>query len=463
VAALGVGGLDKLFAEEGSQLEEAPSNRRPNIVFFFTDQQRWDTLGCYGQKLPITPNLDRMAKEGVLFENAFTCQPVCGPARAVIQTGKYATETGCFRNGVALPLTELSIADRLSEAGYEVGYIGKWHLASDPEHKFATKPIPPERRGGYRDFWLASDVLEFTSHGYDGHMFDANMKQVDFKGYRADCVTDFALDYLRTRDGKRPFFLFISYIEPHFQNDHKHFEGPLGSKEKYKDFEVPGDLVDTEGDWREEYPDYLGCCASLDYNLGRLRGELDNLGLAENTLVFYTSDHGCHFRTRNAEYKRSCHESSIRVPMLACGPGFKGGKTIKEMAGIIDVAPTILAAGGVKTPSSMRGRSLQDLVAGANDWRDDIFVQISESGTGRAIRTKRWKYCIWAPGHATPASDEYAEQYLYDLDADPFERNNLVSDPKCADVRKKLRALLLRRMTEIGEKRPNILPAPAAT
>jgi uncharacterized sulfatase len=148
--------------------------------------------------------------------------------------------------------------------------------------------------------------------------------------------------------------------------------------------------------------------------------------------------------------------------MLAYGPGFKGGKTIKEMVGIIDVVPTILAAGGVKTPSSMRGRPLQDLVAGANDWRDDIFVQISESGTGRAIRTKRWKYCVWAPGHAMPASDEYTEQYLYDLDADPFERNNLVSDPKLAPVRKKLRALLLRRMTAIGEKKPKILPAPEA-
>ncbi|MCX6375091.1 MAG: sulfatase-like hydrolase/transferase, partial [Armatimonadetes bacterium] len=334
VAAAGIGGLsapmETLLADDAKPIEH-PKQDRPNIVFFFSDQQRWDTLGCYGQQLPITPTLDRMAKEGVLVENAFSVQPVCGPARAVIQTGKYATEIGCFRNGIALPLNELSID------------IGKWHLASDKEHKFTDKPIPPERRGGYRDFWLASDVLEFTSHGYDGHMFDADMRQVDFKGYRADCVTDFALDYLRTRDRKRPFFLFVSYIEPHFQNDHKHFEGPNGSKEKYKDFDVPGDLVGTEGDWREEFPDYLGCCNSLDYNLGRLRDELEKLSLDKNTLLFYTSDHGCHFRTRNAEYKRSCHESSIRVPMLAYGPGFTGGKVVKDLVSLIDVAPTIIA------------------------------------------------------------------------------------------------------------------------
>lgn len=466
LAALGAGALgasaEGLFAEEGRKVENKSTDKRPNIVFVFSDQQRWDTLGCYGQKLPISPNLDKMAKEGVLFENAFTCQPVCGPARAVIQTGKYATETGCFRNGIALPIDEVTMADRLSMAGYEVGYIGKWHLASDAEHKFATRPIPPERRGGYKDYWLASDVLEFTSHGYDGHMFNAAMEQVDFKGYRADALTDYALDYLRTRDGKRPFFLFISYIEPHFQNDHKHFEGPEGSKEKYKDFIPPEDLVGREGDWQEEYPDYLGCCESLDYNMGRIREELEALGLTDNTVVIYTSDHGCHFRTRNSEYKRSCHESSIRIPMIAYGPGFKGGKVVHEMTSLIDAAPTVLAAAGVKRPKSMRGRPIQDAVKGAKDWRKDVFVQISESGTGRAIRTKKWKYCVWVTkeeADGKPGADVYHESHLYDLEADPYEANNLVADPKLAEVRKDLRSLLIRRMTEIGEKKPKVLPA----
>jgi len=151
---------------------------KPNILFLFSDQQRWDTCGCYGQKLNVTPNLDKMAEKGVRFENAFTCQPVCGPARACLQTGKYATETGCVINNIMLPKDEKTIADHLSGNGYEVGYIGKWHLAScgptgGPDD-FQTKAVPPDLRGGYKDFWLASDVLEFTSHSYDGHMFNAD-------------------------------------------------------------------------------------------------------------------------------------------------------------------------------------------------------------------------------------------------------------------------------------------------
>ena len=448
--------------------EPAP---RPNIIVFFSDQQRWDTLGCYGQPLPVTPNLDRLAAEGVRFVHAFTCQPVCGPARACLQTGRYATEVGVFRNGIALPPGEKTLAHFLSGAGYEVGYIGKWHLGSNrPGDPDRIQAVPPERRGGYTDYWLASDTLESTSHGYDGHMFDAQMRQVDFKGYRVDCLTDFALEYLRTRDGRRPFFLFLSYIEPHFQNDHQHFEGPIGSKERFAGFVPPGDLVGAGGDWREEYPDYLGCCASLDENLGRLRGELDRLGLSGNTLLIYTSDHGCHFKTRNSEYKRSCHEASIRIPLLACGPGLRGGVEVDELVSLIDLPPTLLTAAGVAPPASMRGRALQPLLEGAaTDWPREVFVQISEDHIGRAIRTKKWKYSVWVPsdepysGSATASSDVYVEQCLYDLEADPHERRNLVADPAYASTRAHLAERLKARMVEAGEAVPKILPAAGTT
>jgi len=443
------------------------NDSRPNILFFFTDQQRWDTCGCYGQKLNVTPNLDRMAAEGVRFEHAFTCQPVCGPARACLQTGKYAAEVGCFRNNIALPLDAKTIAHWCSEAGYEVGYIGKWHLASDENANYREMAVPPERRGGWKDYWLAADVLEFTSHGYDGHMFDADMNQVDFKGYRVDCVTDFALDYLRTRDGQRPFFLFLSYIEPHHQNDHACYEGPDGSKERWKDYEVPGDLVGTEGDWRENFPDYLGCCNSLDHNLGRIRSELAKLGMADNTVIIYTSDHGSHFFTRNIEYKRACHDACTRIPMIACGPGFKGGKVIDQLVSLIDIPPTFLACAGIPQPTTFRGRPLQELANGAaNNRPDEIFMQISESFVARAIRTRKWKYCVWVPeesqwglGRIQAGSDTYHERYLYDLEADPHERNDLVRDPAHAAVRAELAETLKRRMAQAGEDVPEILPA----
>ncbi len=448
--------------------DQYAGKEKPNIVFVLSDQQRWDTVGCYGSEIHpgLTPNLDRMAEGGVRFEHAFTCQPVCGPARACLQTGKWATETGCFRNGIALPLDEPTIAHHLSRAGYEVGYIGKWHLASTGREgiDFQTIAIPPERRGGYRDFWIASDVLEFTSHSYDGHMYDASMNRVGFPQdrYRVDCLTDFAIERLRERDTNRPLFMFISYIEPHQQNDHQHFEGPHGSKERLRDYEVPGDLVATEGDWREELPDYLGQVNSLDFNLGRIRHELGDLGMDQDTLIIYTSDHGCHFRTRNAEYKRSCHESSIRVPMIFSGPGLRGGHVVKELVSLIDLPPTILSAAAVKPPVYMRGQSLLPLAGGRTEkQREEVFVQISESHVGRAIRTKRWKYSVCAldrNGGQDMASDVYTEDCLYDLMVDPHERRNLVLDPAYTDVRTELAARLRRRIAQAGEAEPRILP-----
>ena len=441
---------------------------RPNILFFFSDQQRWDTCGCYGQPLAVTPNLDRMAAEGVRFEHAFTCQPVCGPARSCLQTGAYATESGCITNGVRLPLDAKTIAHYLGDTGAQTAYIGKWHLASmarGTAQNGVSMAVPPERRGGWRDHWLAADFPEFTSHGYDGYLHDGDGNRVDFTGYRADCVTDFALDYLREgRDPDRSFFLMVSYVEPHHQPDHNRYEGPDGSKERFKDFVVPGDLEGAEGDWRESYPDYLGCCASLDANLGRIRATLDELGLGDDTLLLYASDHGSHFRTRNAEYKRSCHDGCIRIPMIACGPGFRGGRVVDDrLVSLIDVPPTFLETAGLERPASMRGRPLQEAVAGAADWPEEVFLQISESQVGRAIRTRRWKYAVTAPDAdrmRDAGSAVYVEDFLYDLDADPHERNNLVRDPALADTRAQLGDRLIARMQAAGEPAPGIDPAP---
>jgi uncharacterized sulfatase len=444
---------------------------RPNILVFFTDQQRWDTCGCYGQRLPLTPHLDRLAGEGVRFERAFTNQPVCGPARAILQTGRYATEVGCHVNHRMLPIEEPTVAKALGRAGYETAYIGKWHLSSfgprgGPDD-FRTRPVPPERRGGYADYWLASDTLEFTSHSYDGHMFDAAGQARHFPPgrFRADAQTDWVLEYLRNRTDQRPFFLFVSYIEPHHQNDHNHYEGPHGSKERFARFDVPGDLAGTGGDWAQEYPDYLGCIHALDQNLGRVMAELKRLGLADDTLVLFTSDHGSHFRTRNAEYKRSCHDGCIRIPFVARGPGFRGGRVADALVSLIDLPPTLLDAAGLPplpTMPTMRGRSLRPLAEGpVADWPREVFLQISESQCGRAIRTDRWKYSVRAPDKdgQNPASDVYVEDFLYDLAADPHERTNRVSDPPLISVRTELRAALLRHMAAAGEPTPRILPA----
>ncbi len=444
--------------------------KKPNIVFVFSDQQRWDTLGCYGQPLDVTPRLDAFAAKGIRFENAFTCQPVCGPARSCLQTGKYATQTGCYRNHIALKPDEKTLAHHFAELGYETAYIGKWHLASNggksnedigPPFECADKAVPPERRGGYQ-YWLAADALEHTSHGYNGFMFDGDMNKVKFRGYRADHLTDYALKYLDTR-GDTPFFLFLSYLEPHHQNDHFRYEGPRGSKKRFKDFVVPGDLAGQGGDWKRNYPDYLGCCNSLDTNFGRILDKLEERGLAENTVVFYTSDHGTHFRTRNNEYKRSCHEASIRIPLLAGGPGFSGGRTIKNLVSLVDLPPTLLSCASIPAPASMSGNPLQKLVKNENaPWPSEVFFQISEHHVGRGLRTARWKYSVRAPeknGSLDAGSPVYVEDYLYDLENDPHELNNLVSDPDYTAVRKELSNKLKRMMRGAGEEKPEIKPA----
>ena len=445
------------------------TSAQPNILFFFTDQQRWDTCGCYGQSLDTTPNLDRMAEEGVLFENAFTCQPVCGPARAAIQTGRYPTEVGCHVNHRMLPPDAPTIAKALRASGYETGYIGKWHLAScgerDGENDYRAKTVPEELRGGYDDFWLAADVLEFTSHSYDGHMFNADGSKRFFPEgrYRADAQTDWVLEYLQTRTGEKPWFLFTSYIEPHHQNDHNCYEGPHGSKERYKEYPIPEDLRDTEGDWRENYPDYLGCINSLDQNLGRIRDELERLNMLENTVIVFTSDHGSHFRTRNGEYKRSCHDNCTHIPMVIAGPGFTGGKRVDEMVSLIDTPSTVCAAAGVEQLPEMRGRPLQELAGSRpQDWPDDVFIQISESQVGRAVRTHEWKYSVRAPEETAtnhdPDSKVYLEDFLYNLSDDPHELNNLVHEPSLQAVRAEMAERLTRHMLRVGEEKPEILP-----
>ena len=432
-----------------------------NIIFYFTDQQRWDTCGCFGQPLNITPNLDQLAREGVKFDNAFSPQPVCGPCRALFQTGKWPTETGCFRNNIMLPAGVKTLGNYIEEAGYETAYIGKWHLASDgelekpPTIDHTITAIPRELRGGYTGYWRAADVLEFTPHGYDGFVFDEDNNRVDFQGYRADCINDLALHFFDVYDRKKPFFMTISQIEPHHQNDRKHYEGPEGSKEKFKDFVLPEDLKVLGGNAAEEYPDYLGQCASLDENLGRLMDKLKEKGLYDNTVILFASDHGSHFLTRNRDehlngyddYKRSCHDACLHVPLVIAGGPFRGGRVVEELVSTASLPKTILALAGVDVGDAMIGENLLDVVEKKDDNRpNEIFAQISESRVGRCIRTARYTYSVYAPGvngGEAAAADLYADDFLYDMEQDPHQLNNVVADPAYAQVKAELRERLL--------------------
>lgn len=431
---------------------------KPNIIFYFSDQQRADTLTP-----EIMPNLWALAEEGTRYTNSYTCQPVCGPARACLQSGKYATQCECYWNGVPLSENEKTLADYFNENGYDTAYIGKWHLASDRGkggRHYEKTAVPKELQGGY-NYWRAADVLEFTSHGYDGYVFDEDGNQIDFTGYRADAINDFAIEYInkKTEDDK-PFFMFVSQLEPHHQNDHGHFEGYRETIDSFKKYPIPSDLAFLKGNYKEEYPDYLSAINRIDYNLGKLIDTLKEKGLYDNTVIIYTSDHGCHFKTRNAEYKRSCHESAIHTPLVIGGGAYKRGKVDDRLVSLIDLPPTMLDFADIYIPSFFSGISILEQEEKGTK-RDNVFIQISESQVGRAIRTEKYKYSVRAfkSGFICKDSKVYFEDYLYDLDNDPDEKMNLVNDKNFKEIRKTLAKQLSDEMEKAWELKPKIKPA----
>ena len=440
---------------------------QPNILVVLSDQQRPDSCGVFGQRMQVTPRLDALAAEGVAFDEAFTVQPVCGPSRAVMQTGLYPTTTGCWRNGIALPSRTHTLADRLTALGYQTGYIGKWHLASNrgpnlpadrPPARFERQPVPAERRGGYRDVWVAADALEHTSGATAGHVYDELGNRIELDGFRVDALTDIAIDRLDRLDTNRPFFLFVSYLEPHHQNNRFRTIGPAGWAKRFRDFDRPGDLPAWRGDWRWNYAEYLACCASIDENLGRLLDHLERRGRLDVTIVVFTSDHGSHFRTRNLEYKRSPHDASIRIPLVIAGPGFRGGVHRNDLATNLDLVPTLVTAAGGDEPR-LDGRALQS-AAGAPD---DVLVQISESQVGRALRTVTHTYAAknqtWNPlaGHLRPSADRYVGSHLYDNVVDPHQQHNLIHDPDTRGIRSELADRLARRISDVEGRRPVVI------
>ena len=422
-------------------------NKKPNVIVFFTDQQRWDTTGIHGNPLELTPNFDRLAQGGTHCFYAFTSQPVCAPARACLQTGKYATTTGVYRNGITLGSEHKTLAHCFKEAGYNTGYIGKWHLAS-------KDPVPRDEQGSY-DFWLGANALEHTSDTYKTIMYDKDGKEVFLPGYRVDAMTDAAIRYVDEHK-ENPFFLFLSYLEPHHQNHVDDYPPPDGYRQRYTGRWVPGDLASLGGSSAWHLGGYFGMVKRLDEALGRLMDALKSMGEIENTIVLFTTDHGNHFKTRNNEYKRSCHEASIRIPLALWGPGFNDGGCVSDLVSLVDMPPTLLDAAGLPIPKEMEGRSILD---GRKDWPDDVFIQISESQVGRAVRTKRWKYGVTAAngnGWSDKDAQVYTEQYLYDLEYDPHEQVNLTGYASHKEVSKKMGERLLAYIEKVEGKKASI-------
>jgi arylsulfatase A-like enzyme len=435
---------------------------RPNIVLIISDQFRWDNIGAMGlNPMRFTPHLDRMARRGTLFRSAISNQPVCAPARACIFTGQYPQSHGVWRNGIELPKDAVTLASVLRGAGYTANYVGKWHLAPVTENG----PVAPEYRGGFLDLWEAANVLELISHPYEGALFDRDGKPLPFAGlYRESFITSRAVRFLQD-PGDAPFLLVVSYLNAHHQNDVDRFMPPRGYEGRFRNPFVPPDLAPLPGSWPSQLGDYYACAANIDDEVGKLLTALQAGGRDRETIVAFVSDHGCHFKTRNTEYKRGPHESSIHVPLVMQGPGFDRSIEIQELVSHVDIAPSLLAAAGITAPAAMEGRSFLPLLdRKIEDWRNEAYVEMSEFVSGRVLRTPEYTYAVAAPKpagwKAVRTSDVYSEYMVYDLAADPGQHVNLAGRAAIRGVAPQLRERLQQRIAVSGKQKTALNPAP---
>ncbi|WCE30459.1 sulfatase-like hydrolase/transferase [Vibrio sp. SCSIO 43137] len=421
--------------------------KKKNVLIFFTDQQRADTLGVHGNPLDLTPNIDYDAMNGTHCENAFTPQPVCLPARACLQTGKYSSEINCNTNDDVLPHEEMTLAHYFNDAGYNTAYFGKWHLNACNVEPFS------EPQGGYQT-WCAANILEFISDAYQTVLFDEKGNEVRLPGYRVDATVDRAIKYI-DENKDSPFFMMVSLLEPHMQNTRDDYPAPVDYESRYIDAWTPPDLRALGGTSAQHLPGYYGMVKRIDEAYGRIKDVLRSLNILEDTIVLFTSDHGCHFKTRNGEYKRSCHDASLKIPMVWSGAQFNGGGRLPNNISLVDIAPTLLDACDIPVPEYMSGQSILPLVnRTSREFREYAYAEISESHVGRCIRTSRWKYSM-----RQVDNNQFVDDFLYDLKADPWELNNLIGFQSHQYVTQVLRQKLVKQMVDIGQMEPSVIDA----
>jgi arylsulfatase A-like enzyme len=276
-------------------------------------------------------------------------------------------------------------------------------------------------------------------------------------------MTERARRFLHSPAAQRPFLLTLSYLEVHHQNDSDTFDPPKEYKGRYANPFIPQDLRPYPGSWPSQLADYFACVAKMDETVGTVRKMLAETGLDRNTILVFLSDHSCHFKTRNAEYKRSPHDSSIHIPLVIEGPGFNRGMQISELVSQVDLMPSLLQSIGLPVPETVQGHSFLPLLDRKTDgWRNEVFFQMQEFYTGRGLRTPQHTYAAIAPKapgwKGVPNASKYVDYALYDNYADPFQHTNLAGRATHAAVAAELRQRLLARIREAGDAQATIDP-----
>ncbi len=419
--------------------------RHPNILIIFADQMRADAMGCAGNPVIRTPNLDRLAAEGVRFENAFVPFPLCSPFRASLFTGKYPHSNGQLANHYPIPLGQDFLPQLLRNAGYQTGYVGKWHLEGGPKPGF----VPPgERRLGFEHF-----VGFNRGHFYFDSIYYRDTDQpYHCNRYEPDFQTEHLIDFMQScvdRDPSKPFFGMVCFGPPHGP-----IQSPFHYAHLYSPDEVPlrGNVPDDEKirtRARRFLAGYYGMIANVDHNVGRILDWLDHAGIADDTLVVFLSDHGDMAGEHGRWGKKCPHDAAMRVPFLMRYPArFKGAREIKHLVDIsVDTMPTLLEACGVDVPEEVQGLSYLSLLDGdPTPTRTKVYYEICREAEGpeafpdpeRGVRTLEWLYVRTKAG----------PKALYDLKNDPLELNNLVNAPRHAEIQDNLDRRLMAHMID---------------
>jgi arylsulfatase A-like enzyme len=428
------------------------AQKNPNILFVFADQWRGNATGYGGDPNVKTPNLDRLAAQSVNFSNAVSVCPVCTPYRASLMTGRFPTSTGMFLNDAYLPAEALCMAEIFKLAGYSTGYIGKWHLDGHGRESF----IPQDRQQGW-EYWK---VLECTHNYNKSAYYSGNDPQKKFwEGYDAFAQTKDAQQYLKEKSsGGQPFILAISYGVPHFP----HGSAPEEYKKLYPLEQIkllPNVPESLKGKARQELQGYYAHCTALDRCIGDLLATLDETGLAENTIMVFTSDHGetMGSHANNPTQKQVPWDEASRVPFLLRFPAVQGpqGITVKTPLTTPDILPTLLGLAGVPLPKSIDGDDLSGVVRNPSVAIDRAalyegiapFALLGEEGKMnnreyRAIRTSRYSY----------VRDLKGAWLMYDDQTDPYQMNNLVDNPKYATLQQELDARLQAELKRQGDE-----------
>ena len=460
------------------------STDRPNIIFIMADDHATQAISCYGSKLNQTPNIDKLASQGILFRNAFVTNSICAPSRAVTLTGKFSHLNGVTDNHVRFDSAKMTFPKIFQKEGYETSIVGKWHLKSEPT--------------GF-DYW---NVLPGQGNYYNPDFIELG-KDTTYHGYVTEITTDIALNWLSNRETGKPFMLMLHHKAPHRnwmpniksinKYEHTEFPHPVSFYDDYTgrehlknqkltvahhldiryDLKVPCDScpVDDVNAWVKNYDiltrldekqrkgwnsgyeemiskyfssdmsedelinwnfqrymqDYLSCILSIDESMGRIMQYLEENGLDNNTVVVYTSDQGFFLGEHGLFDKRYMYEESLRTPLIIKYPAMiKRGIERSELVQNLDIAPTLLNIAGIIMPESMQGRSLNPLFERPENikWREAIYYQFYETGWGvpqhYGLRTNKYKLIHFI--------NEQNSWELYDLEEDPYEMNNIYHD-----------------------------------